>query len=456
MTRRCLVAIAATLTLAGSARTLSAQTPRTYRVEDLGTFGGFAMTGVAIDANGDIAGTGSWGDDSLRAFRWTPRRGIENLGTNGGVYSRADAINDRGDVVGFYLGVDGIQHPYLAPRHGRMQELTAYPNLIRLTGINSDRRLTGTTDQFHAYRTLADGTLQELSTHYSEGWAINASGDVTGTGSVIWPGGTPTYTAFRYTDADGYVDLGTLSGTWSVGTAINAGGTVVGYYDKGTTPGAFLAFRARPGMPMEDLGLLPGGFFGGIAAANGINDLGEIVGSADVPNDTTAPFLYTDAEGMIDLRSRISIRDRAKFPMIFRANGINNQGQIVAEYWNGERYGTVRLVPRDRVDPPDSRPVATPFLLRPNDGRMVSVSIDPRATDDFDPHPSCAITRVTNSDFPGLEIDPDVQITSPLTVDLRATTHGGARPGRVYVIAVACSNYLGKTSTGYTAVVVSR
>jgi hypothetical protein len=63
---------------------------------------------------------------------------------------------------------------------------------------------------------------------------------------------------------------------------------------------------------------------------------------------------------------------------------------------------------------------------------------------------------VTNSDFPGLETDPDVLVTSPLTVDLRATTQGGRLPGRVYVIAVACSNYLGKTSTAYTFVGVSR
>jgi hypothetical protein len=177
---------------------------------------------------------------------------------------------------------------------------------------------------------------------------------------------------------------------------------------------------------------------------------------ADVPNDITAPFLYTDSEGMVDLTRRISIRDRAAFPMIFRAHAINNAGQIVAEYWDGERYGTVRLVPRNRIEPPDSRPVATPSVLRRNDGRMVSVSIDPRATDDFDPSPSCQITRVTNSDFPSMDTDPDVQITSPLSVDLRATTRGGFAPGRTYLIAVSCSNYLGKTSTAYAYVAVSR
>jgi probable HAF family extracellular repeat protein len=453
MIRRCLVAVALALAVPAA---LSAQTVGTYRVEDLGSFGGFMLTGLAINSGGEIAGTAIRADGVVRAFRWIPNRGLEDLGTNGGAEARAFAINDRGDVVGFYTDRDGLEHPFIAEKHHRMRELTAYPNLIRLEGINNDRRLTGTTNGFRAFRTRLDGTLQELHTNISSGVAINASGEVAGYGYADPSVETPKYTAFRYADGTGYVDLGTLSGVWSVATAISSDGTVVGYYDKGTTEGSTLAFRARPGFPMEDLGLLPGGFFGGIASANGINDTGQIVGMADVPGEITTAFIHTDATGMVDLKSRISIRDRAAYPMMFRALAINNAGQIAAEYWNGERYGTVRLVPRQRIDPPDSRPVAAPSVLRGNNGRMVSVSIDPHATDDFDPEPSCGITRVTNGDFPVLVNDPDVQITSPLTVELRATTRGGISAGRTYVIAVSCSNYLGKTSTAYTHVVVSR
>ena len=315
--------------------------------------------------------------------------------------------------------------------------------------------LTGMTTGIRAFRTWADGTVEELPVQLSSGAAINTSGDVAGTGYADMTRESPTYTAFRYSDGAGYVDLGTLSGVWSVATAIGPDGTVVGYYDKGTTVGSFLAFRARPGFPMEDLGLLPGGFFGGIASANGINTAGEIVGVADVPNDTTAAFLYTDADGMVDLRSRISIRDRAAYP-ISSATWDQRRGTDRRRLLERRtlRHGPAR--PAQRIDPPDSRPVATPSVLRPNDGRMVSVSVNPHATDDFDPSPSCQITNVINSDFPFLEADPDVQITSPLTVDLRATTEGGLGSGRTYLIAVSCSNYLGKTSTAYTFVVVSR
>jgi shikimate dehydrogenase len=150
-----------------------------------------------------------------------------------------------------------------------------------------------------AFRTWADGTFEELPVQLTSGVAINASGDVAGYGYADPTRESPKYTASRYSDGAGYVDLGTLSGVWSVATAIGPDGTVVGYYDKGTSDGSFRAFRARPGFPIEDLGLLPDGFYGGIASANGINAAGEIVGSADVPNDTTAAFLYTDADAMV-------------------------------------------------------------------------------------------------------------------------------------------------------------
>jgi probable HAF family extracellular repeat protein len=120
MIRKYLLAAVATLALAVPA-TLSAQTPRTYRVEDLGTFGGFLLTGLAINSSGEIAGTAFTADGGRRAFRWTPHRGLEDLGTNGGTEARGLAINDRGDVVGFYTDQDGMEHPFIAEKHHRMR-----------------------------------------------------------------------------------------------------------------------------------------------------------------------------------------------------------------------------------------------------------------------------------------------------------------------------------------------
>ena len=140
---------------------------------------------------------------------------------------------------------------------------------------------------------------------------------------------------------------------------------------------------------------------------------------------------------------------------MYQARGINDAGEIVADFSDGSFYGTVRLVPVVWFNPPVSRPVAAPSVLRPANGRMVSVTIDPRVKDEFDPNPSCQITHVTNTDMLFAQSDPDVRVTSALTVDLRASVRGGFA-GRLYTVAVACSNQFGKTSTAYTIVSVSR
>jgi hypothetical protein len=60
---------------------------------------------------------------------------------------------------------------------------------------------------------------------------------------------------------------------------------------------------------------------------------------------------------------------------------------------------------------------------------------------------------VVNSEGPRSDPDPDVRITSPLSVNLRATRHGSG-PGRRYTITVGCRDVLGATSTADVVVVV--
>lgn len=84
---------------------------------------------------------------------------------------------------------------------------------------------------------------------------MNSADDVTGWGwrdlNMILP---PR--AFRYSNAHGYVDLGTLGGSNSYGYGINDDGIVVGTSE--VIPGrAGHAFRAMPSLAMEDLGALP-------------------------------------------------------------------------------------------------------------------------------------------------------------------------------------------------------
>jgi probable HAF family extracellular repeat protein len=310
-------------------------------------------------------------------------------------------------------------------------------------------RFTGSTIFGHAFRTRAGGLLQELSPYLSFGSDMNAAGDVAGWGwhdaNMILP-----QTAFRHSNAYGYVDLGTLGGSTSYGFSINDDGVVVGTSE--VIPGRVgRAFRAVPGLPMEDLGALEGGFAGGISTAYSINQRGDIVGQSDASYGWTA-FLYSDDEGMVDLKWRVPIVERLTRGLHW-GRDINNSGQIVVGYDRSARYGTVRLTPVDTVTAPTANPTASPSVLTSRDGRMISVSVDPHMTDAYDPEPTCRITSVTNSEYSSSDPDPDVQITHLLSVSLRATRFGYGT-GRAYTLNLTCNNYLGQTSTSSVVVTV--
>ena len=86
----------------------------------------------------------------------------------------------------------------------------------------------------------------------------------------------------------------------------------------------------------------------------------------------------------------------------------------------------------------------------PPNRQMVPVTIGVDATDDQSA-PMCVVTGVT-ADEP---IDGDWQITAPLEVVLRAE-RAGTGDGRVYRIAVACSDDAGNNSTASTTVTVPK
>jgi probable HAF family extracellular repeat protein len=233
----------------------------------------------------------------------------------------------------------------------------------------------------HAFKSLFDGTLQEFSSYLSFGSDVNEAGNVTGWGWHSDDTSLPSM-AFRYSDAAGYVDLGSLGGA-SGGSAINSGDVVVGW-SEGAAGHGDRAFRARPGLPMEDLGSVAGGFAGGIARADGINDQGDIVGQSDNPSGWTA-FLYTNTEGMVDLNTRIPLADRGVRPLHWGL-AINNAGQILAGYSGATGYGAVRLTPVERIAGPVIAAVyVDPPVLSPPNRLMVSVSVQPVAS--TTPHP---------------------------------------------------------------------
>jgi probable HAF family extracellular repeat protein len=437
----------------GTAESAAAQVPDAYRIEDLGSFGGQALIGMAINSHGDVAGYGDLPDGTYHAFRWTRAGGLEDLGANGEWFAQAFGINDNGDVVGVYLDAGFNQHGFIAPRGGVMQDLLTYDRPIHFAAsITNDGRLAGSFMSFegsHAFRTLTDGSLQDLGIgNLTSGAAdINEAGDVTGTqwhsASVSDP-----ITAFRYSDAGGGVDLGTLGGRSSAGLAINNSGIVVGWSWDADSVGH--AFRARPGLPMEDLGMLGGAF--PQSGAEAINDAGTIVGYTTAPASWTA-FVYTDATGLVDLNTRIPAATTG-WRGLNDARAINNAGQIVVEYAVIGRNGTYLLTPlTDTVAPTITAASATPDALRPPDGRMVPVTVAVTAIDDVDAAPRCSITGVTDSEEPATGSNPSVDITGELTLGLQAARVGTGN-GRTYTIGVRCADASGNASTTTVVVLV--
>jgi probable HAF family extracellular repeat protein len=428
-----------------SVASAAAQSPIAYRVVDIGPFGG-DVVGTAMNNHGDITGWMNPSHDGVaHAFRWTARDGIEDLGVNGGVSSVGYGINDNGDVVGVYFDQQYIEHPFLARRGDTMRDLSTIDGerVIDLHAISDDGRVAGSTWSGQAFRTLFSGALQKVAEYWSMAHALNNAGDVAGW-VAHYVGNDLVQKAFRYSDAVGFEDLGTLGGTNSLPAAINSNGVVVGWSQ--TTPGSQLAqaFRARPGLPMENLGALPGAPVGG-SSAFGINDDGDIVGFSDASWYQSA-FRYTDAEGMIDLKPRIPIAAR-EAGILYAAFATNNAKQIGALY-TGSGLKTWFLTPIYEppvpvflsliVDPSDG-------VLSPPDGRMVPVRIFPVVQDGYDPAPSCRVEHVTNSEGPASGSDPDVEFIAPLTVNLRAKRLGTG-PGRTYTLDVVCSTYLGGRS----------
>jgi len=244
---------------------------------NLGTLGGCCGEAHAINDHGQAVGESMLPDQSGRAALWTvstkppPPYPIRDLGAPpGDVISWGTAINDAGHVAGHSIGSDSgiwVIRVFLW-NNGTFQVL---PGL-------------GGTETFALGINEADDVV---------GYGYNASGL---SRAILWQNGNPT-------------DLGTLGGTESGAYGINDRGQVVGWsYNATGQQHAFLWDQGN----MTDLGTLPGGSF---STANAINEAGQVVGAGDVASGVVHAFLWQSGT-MTDLGPG-------------SANGINDVGQVV-------------------------------------------------------------------------------------------------------------------------------
>jgi probable HAF family extracellular repeat protein len=151
-----------------------------------------------------------------------------------------------------------------------------------------------------------------VPTNYSVATAINNTGSIVG---VIGPSNFPIQThGFRF--ANGTMeDLNVLAATTGISSAtgINDSGAIVGTE---TNRHSFLFANGQ----LTDLGLLPAGTF---CQANAINNSGETVGQADTIISTSS---YTHAFSYLAGTITDLAPGQAAY---YAANALNNSGQIV-------------------------------------------------------------------------------------------------------------------------------
>jgi probable HAF family extracellular repeat protein len=178
----------------------------------------------------------------------------------------------------------------------------------------------GGTAQAFLYNGKTEVALGTLGGTFSQVWALNRCGHVTG-----WSGlANGLAHAFLY---DGAMhDLGTLGGAESSGEAINSCGKVTGWsVDASGRTHAYL----YDGKTLQDLGSLGGSSFG-----LAINSVGQVVGQAFGPgNAWFHAFLY-------DSRTSGPIKDLGTLGDSSLAVDINDAGQVTG--WWRNKEGAIR------------------------------------------------------------------------------------------------------------------
>jgi MYXO-CTERM domain-containing protein len=299
---------------------------------DLGTLGGSSSQATGINASGQVSGSGVTASGDYRGFVSTPS-GLQVLPTLGGGLSAGNGLNDAGAVVGTAYAADGSQAHAVVYGNGGMKDLgsigggSSYGLAINNAGQVTGNSVDSATWSPHAFVSTATG-LKDLGTlggYESYGRAINSAGVVAGysTTSMDLFSNDNTIHAFM-ADGSGMHDLGTFAdGTYSYAYGINDAGQITGTADIGGFGHAYVT----TGNGLQDLGLIAGAQ---AATGDDINNKGQVVGNLAMKDGSSSAFIYSATTGMVDLNTFVA----GTGWHLQSATSINDLGQITG-------YGTI-------------------------------------------------------------------------------------------------------------------
>jgi probable HAF family extracellular repeat protein len=225
--------------------------------------------------------------------------GLGFLYSDTGGYSMADGISRDGSTVVGVAGVSpGEELAVRWTRGGGLQRLSSPYGYSRAFAANQDGSvIVGRSDapgEDTRPAVWTDGGVTYLPPLNDAFWSV-ANG-VSGDGSVV-AGSVGSGPAFRWTSAEGTIDLGVLhGGIWADGLGVSGDGSVI--VGRGNTDEPGGAFRWTSGEGMVNIGVYPGATHSSAHAAD--NDGSVIVGWAGGAGVAHA-FRWTSAGGMEDL-----------------------------------------------------------------------------------------------------------------------------------------------------------
>jgi probable HAF family extracellular repeat protein len=293
---------------------------------DVGTLGGNSSYALQINDSGEVAGWSYLADNvTTHAFTWTPSGGMVDIDASDGCCSQAQAINSLGEVAGD-IALGAVQSPFFWSPSGGLVSLgyfTGDPRNYGL-GINGHSQVTGQVyygEIVQAFIWSPTSRLTPLG-HlpgglHSVGTAINNHASIVGTASL--PGGS--FTGFIWNHSLGMHDIGILSGgTYTAGEAINDSDQVAGWgftNSSRTTMSAFYWAKPSGRHLLRTLG-------GDQTFAWGINQQGNIAGHSNLTGDTAVHATFWNSYTSVPT-------DLGTLPggTNSYARGLNDVGQVV-------------------------------------------------------------------------------------------------------------------------------